>query len=268
MMERNKYIGIFDSGIGGLTVARSIIEKLPEENIIYFGDTAHLPYGTKSEKQIREYAYNDVKFLMQFELKSLVIACNTADSVARKSLEKTFNIPIYGVIKPASKKAAASTKNNRIGVMATAATVRSNAYTETIHKYNPEAQVFSLACPLLVPLVENGRYKKDDIVVTTILKEYIDQLLVHDVDTIVLGCTHYPLLYDAIKSIIPDVNVISSSEAAADMLMEGLETSDMLANHGMGNRQYYVSDDAENFKENARVFLGDKLCEDAQLAQV
>lgn len=266
MSNKEGYIGVFDSGIGGLTVAGSIMKSLPNENIIYFGDTAHLPYGTKSEKQIREYAANDVAFLSKFDLKALVIACNTADSVARGTLEEQFDMPIYGVIEPAARQAAKTTRSGRIGVMATAATVHSDAYRRTIHWYNEEAEVFSLACPLLVPLVENGRYRKDDIVVTTVLKEYLDQLLVHGIDTLVLGCTHYPLLMDAISSLVPDMNIISSSEAAAAALSRSLREQDLL-NEGIGGeRKYFVSDDPEHFHDNAVLFLGDEVKADAQLA--
>ena len=257
MSNKESYIGVFDSGIGGLTVAESIMESLPNENIIYFGDTAHLPYGTKSEKQIMEYVFDDVNFLQQFNLKALVVACNTADSVARRMLKKQYDLPIFGVIKPASFQAAKTSKNHRIGVMATTATVRSGAYPQAIHQFDKNAEVFTLACPLLVPLVENGRYDKDDIVVTTILQEYLDQLLIHDIDTLVLGCTHYPLLMEAIQYLAPHINVISSSDAAAEALRIGLEERDLLSETGNGANKYFVSDDAEHFGENARLFLKD-----------
>ena len=150
--------------------------------------------------------------------------------------------------------------------MATAATVRSGAYTKMIEIFNRDAQVFPLACPLLVPLVENGRFSKDDIVVTTILKEYIDQLTVHDVDTIVLGCTHYPLLMDAIKSIVPEINVISSSDAAAEALYDSLRRHGLLNEGKGGKHRYYVSDDAESFSRNASIFLDEDL--DGEVDQV
>lgn len=266
MTNKEGFIGVFDSGIGGLTVAGSIMKSLPNENIIYFGDTAHLPYGTKSEKQIREYADNDVAFLSRFDLKALVIACNTADSVARGSLEEKYDMPIYGVIEPASIKAVKMTRNNRIGIMATPATVRSEAYPQTIHRYSEEAEVFQLACPLLVPLVENGRYRKDDIVVSTILQEYLDQLTDKGIDTLVLGCTHYPLLMDAIRSLVPDMTIISSSEAAAETLRRGLEEMHILKETEGSTRRYFVSDAPEHFRENAELFLGDEAAEDAELA--
>ena len=265
MSQRDNYIGVFDSGIGGLTVARSIIEKMPNEKIIYFGDTAHLPYGTKSEKQIKRFVMDDVRFLTQFDIKALVIACNTADSVARKTVQENFDLPIFGVIKPASKRAARLTKNNRIGIMATAATVRTGAYVEKIHRYNPEAEVFQLACPLLVPLVENSRYKADDPVVKIVLNEYLDQLREKDVDTIVLGCTHYPLLEDAVRTFVPEMTVISSSEAAAQTLLEGLKERNLDRLEGCPEHKYYVSDDPEHFTDNARIFMGEEFTGEAEL---
>lgn len=268
MKNESSYIGIFDSGIGGLTVARSVFRLMPNENIIYFGDTAHLPYGTKSDKQIREYAVNDVTFLQNFDIKALVIACNTADSVARETLEKKFHLPIFGVIEPASKRAAKITKNGRIGIMATKATVNSHAYDRMIRKYNPDAQVFSLACPLLVPLVENGRYQKDDPVVRLVLSEYLEELKKENVDTIVLGCTHYPLLEEAVRSLVPELSVISSSEAAARSLKAGLEAEGLLKETSGSIRRYYVSDDAEHFRENALIFVGDQLCGEVEQVTV
>ena len=265
MSQRDNYIGVFDSGIGGLTVAKSIIQKMPNENIIYFGDTAHLPYGTKSDKQIRQYVMVDVHFLQQFDIKALVIACNTADSVARKTVQEHFDLPIFRVIKPASKRAARMTENNRIGIMATPATVRTGAYAEKIRRYNPRAEVFQLACPLLVPLVENSRYKADDPVVKIVLNEYLDQLRAKDVDTIVLGCTHYPLLEEAVRAFVPEMTVISSSEAAAQTLLEGLQKEGLDRETGDAQYRYYVSDDPEHFTDNARIFMGEDFTGKAEL---
>lgn len=259
MKNRNAYIGVFDSGAGGLTVVKHITELMPDENILYFGDTAHVPYGSKSEKQIKEFCVNNVAFLNGFELKSLVIACNTADSVARETLMKEFDLPIYGVIRPASEKAAAVSENGKIGVMATKATIRSGAYEKAIRSVRKDAEVYSLACPLLVPLVENRRYKKDDTVVTLILKEYLDQLTCHGIDTLVLGCTHYPLLMDAVKSLVPDMKIVSSSLEAALTLKDSLESTHQLADETGRDLQIYVSDDAEAFRENALVFLDRRL---------
>ena len=253
MKNKNAYIGVFDSGAGGLTVVKHIEEMMPNENILYFGDTAHVPYGTKSEKQIKEFSVNDVAFLNGFELKSLVIACNTADSVARETLMKEFDLPIYGVIDPASR---------------TTATVRSDAYPKRIHRYKPDAEVYSLACPLLVPLVENRRYRKDDQVVTIILKEYLDQLTCHGIDTLVLGCTHYPLLLDAVQSLVPDIQIVSSSYESALALKNSLEKTHQLNDEPGSVRRFYVSDDADAFRENASVFLHEKLGKEVEQVSV
>lgn len=267
-MSDRRYIGVFDSGMGGLTVAKSIIETMPHENIIYFGDTAHVPYGTKTVRQITEYALNDVRFLNQFDLKAVVIACNTADSVARKTLQERFDLPIFGVIEPAARRAVKYTKNGRIGIMATTATVRSNAYPATIARYSEDVTVVQKACPLLVPFVENGRTDKDDPLVQMILKEYLQPLIEANVDTIVLGCTHYPLLYDAIDSLTENITIISSSDAAASSLKRGLKELGLTNEDGTGYQKYYVSDDAENFQENARTFLGENMTAEAELAEV
>lgn len=259
MVNNKRYIGVFDSGIGGLTVVKSIVEAMPDENILYFGDTAHVPYGTRSKEQITEYVLNDVKFLSQFDLKAIVIACNTADSIARDKVKELYKMPVFGVVDPASKEAAKTTKNGKIGVIATNATVNSRAYNKAIAKYNTDAEVLSVACPLLVPLVENGRFKKDDIVINTVLSEYLAPLKEAGVDTLVLGCTHYPLLYDVISELMPDVNIISSSVAAANALKCGLEELGIFGSGAGGERKYYVSDNAEFFEKTALLFMDDSL---------
>lgn len=261
MKESEKYIGVFDSGIGGLTVVKSIVETMPNESIIYFGDTAHVPYGTRSKEQITEYVLSDVKFLSRFDIKAIVIACNTADSAAREAVEEKYGeLPVYGVVAPASKKAAEITKNNRIGIIATNATVNSGAYEKTIHRFNPEANVISLACPLLVPLVEEGRFKKGDKVIEQVLREYLTPLKEKDIDTLVLGCTHYPLLYDIIAEIMGEkVNIISSSVAAAEELKSGLAKRSILRTNSESERKYFVSDDAQSFEKHALIFMGDSL---------
>lgn len=258
-MSDKKYIGVFDSGIGGLTVVKSIVQSMPSENIIYFGDTAHVPYGTRSPEQITGYVLSDVRFLSSFDLKAVVIACNTADSIAREKVEQSYPLPVFGVVGPASEKAAFTTLNGRIGVIATNATVKSGAYEKTITHFNSEAEVFSVACPLLVPLVENGRFTKGDPVIETVLREYLKPLEDAGIDTLVLGCTHYPLLYDVIEEIMPGVNIISSSVAAAEKLKMGLRQAGTLNESGEGIREYYVSDDAPSFERTARIFMGDEL---------
>lgn len=260
MADNNSYIGVFDSGIGGLTVVKSIVESMPNENIIYFGDTAHVPYGTRSKRQVTEYVLQDVEFLNTFDIKAIVIACNTADSIARSKVEELYgDLPVFGVVDPASKRAAETTENGKIGVMATNATIGSHAYDVAIKKYNKEAEVFGMACPLLVPLVENGRFKQGDIVIETVLREYMDPLVEKGVDTVVLGCTHYPLLLDIIKDLYPKLNIISSSAIAASTLKQKLTDDALLSSTQNSERKYFVSDDAEAFLRQALIFMGDEL---------
>ncbi len=259
MNTNDGYIGIFDSGIGGLTVAKSVIDIMPGENIVYFGDTAHVPYGTRSKEQITEYVIEDVKFLSRFDIKAVVIACNTADSIAREKVEKLFPYPFFGVVEPAARKAANITKNGIIGVIATDATVNSGAYEKAIHSVDESLTVISKACPLLVPLVENNRFRRNDRVIETVLREYLEPLKEKNIDTLVLGCTHYPLLSDVIADIMPGVNIISSSVAAAHELKKGLEQNGLLGSSGQGRREYFVSDNPDYFKSTAHTFLGDSL---------
>lgn len=256
-MDNNDYIGVFDSGLGGLTVVKSIVDTMPDENIIYFGDTAHVPYGTRSKLQIIKYVTDDIYFLMHFNVKAIAIACNTADSVAREEVSPFYDVPIFGVVDPASQKAAQSTKNGKIGVIATNATVNSGAYEKAIHKVNPSLEVYAQPCPLLVPLVENSRYSRDDVVIETVLREYLAPLEASGIDTLLLGCTHYPLLTDIISYIMPDVTIISSSDAAAQKLKDELTKRNMLTDRKGGKREYFVSDDPENFAKTARIFLGE-----------
>lgn len=254
-MEKEKNIGVFDSGLGGLTVVKSIIESMPGENIVYFGDTANVPYGTRSEEQIKKFVLEDVRFISGFELKAVVIACNTADCVARADVEKKYDIPVFGIIEPTAERAAAVTKNNRIGVIATPATIANGAYEKAVKKYKPEASVFGVACPMLVPLVEDGRFLKGDAAVESILRDYLAVPGNEKVDTLVLGCTHYPLLSDIISDIMPEVNIVSSSACAVQSLKNNLEISGLVNNCG-GRRQYFVSGNAAHFQQHASVFMG------------
>ena len=257
-----KCIGVFDSGIGGLTVVKSIIDLMPGENIVYFGDTAHVPYGTRSEKQITEYVNEDVRFLMNFDVKAIVVACNTADAIAREKVENNYPVPFFGVVSPASRKAAETTKNGIIGVIATNATIASRSYEKAIGAVDSSLTVIGKACPLLVPLVENNRFRKNDNVIETVLREYLEPLKEQNVDTLLLGCTHYPLLYDVIQDIMPGVSIISSSVAAATELKKGLEAADLLSKSEKGKQEYYVSDNPALFNCTAATFLGNELgCE-------
>lgn len=256
MIEKDKYIGIFDSGIGGLTVVKAITELLPNENIIYFGDSEHMPYGNKTDSEIIGYVLDVVRYISQFELKSIVIACNTADSVARKKVVESYDVPVFGVVDPASRMAAETTVNKRVGVIATAATVQSGSYEAAIGKYDQSIEVFTKACPLLATMVEEGRFHKGDIVIETVLNEYLEPLKDKDIDTLILGCTHYPLLIDIIKEIMPDVQIISSSQCAAQSIMQELKDRDLLKETPGNDHRYFVSSDPERFKKLSTIFMG------------
>ncbi len=254
---RNAPIGVFDSGVGGLTVAREIMRNLPAERIVYFGDTARVPYGTKSRDTVLRYSRQIIHFLMQEGVKAIVIACNTASAYALDTVQEEFDIPIIGVVKPGAKVAAESTKNKRIGVIGTVGTVGSGIYTEYIHELDPEIKVIGKACPLLVPLVEEGWLK--DPVTIEVLTRYLKELQEQDIDTLVLGCTHYPLLRSVIGELLGDsvrlVNpayetAISLKQLLHEKGMESLETTKEEFPY-----RFYVSDLAEQFTEFANSIL-------------
>ena len=253
----NRPIGVFDSGLGGLTAVRQLIEQMPGENIIYFGDTGRVPYGTRSRDTILKYARQDIQFLLQFDIKAIVIACNTADTVAGAIVQREYDLPICGALRPAAKRAASATRNNKVGVIGTNATVKARGYDAIIREVNPKAQIKSVACPLLVPLVENHRYQPGDLAVELIVEEYLRPLKAWGCDTLVLGCTHYPLLWDVISNYMgPEVTLINSGREAARFLAETLRRSDMLSGSASeGSCRYYVSDSAEGFSEMASLFL-------------
>lgn len=250
-------IGVFDSGLGGLTAVRQLMEQLPGEDIIYFGDTGRVPYGTRSHDIILKYTLQDINFLLQFDIKALVIACNTADTVAGAYVQREYDLPVSGALRPTAEKAAAITKNHKIGVIGTNATVRGRAYDGIIREKNPRAEVKSVACPLLVPLVESRRYQPGDKAVELIVEEYLQPLKEWGCDTLVLGCTHYPLLWDVISAAMgPGVTLLNSGKEAACDLAEKLRRADMLSGKESGGScKYYVSDSTESFSEMASVFL-------------
>ncbi len=254
-MSRNS-IGIFDSGIGGLTVMRSIIDLMPNEDIIYFGDTARLPYGGKSPETIVRYSTENTIFLMEKNIKALVIACNTASSYAVDKLQKIFNIPVIGVIEPGIEAATKATKNGRIGVLGTKATIMSETYQRGIQKAKPEAQVLAVACPLLVHLVEELLFNHD--ATRLILKDYLKDLYSADIDTLMLGCTHYPLLKDVLqKELGNKVSLVDSATTCASKVKEVLQTHNILSKKkGLGKRTYFVSDDPKKFQTVGKEFLG------------
>lgn len=259
--EKEKPIGVFDSGIGGLTVVRQLLSTLPNENIIYFGDTARVPYGSKSNETVIEYSIQDAQFLMRKNVKAIVVACNTASSVALPALREKFQIPIIGMIEPGAKMSIESTRNNKIGVIGTRTTINSNAYSKAIKKLNPQINVIEKACPLFVPLVEEGWLNHK--ATYEITEEYLKELNENDIDTLVLGCTHYPILSKVIQEVIgKDVKLIDSGIAAAILVKDELMKFNLVSNsYALGNYDFYLSDFPVMFKEIAEMFLGRKIKE-------
>lgn len=255
----DKPIGVFDSGIGGLTVVHALQRELPNENIVYFGDTARVPYGPKSPQVVREYAAQDVDFLLAQDIKMVVIACNTVSAVALDVVQKRARMPVVGVIIPGAGAAVAATQKKRVGVIGTIATVNSNAYTNAVRQIDRQVQVFSRPCPLFVPLAEEGWI--DHKVTELVAKEYLFPFKLEKIDTLILGCTHYPVLRNAIKSAVePNVTLIDSGSATAG------EVSRVLDQHGLRNPstqrpnlQFYVSDFPSKFTEIGERFLGQKM---------
>lgn len=268
--KRYAPVGVFDSGVGGLTVAREIMRQLPEERLIYFGDTARVPYGSKSKETITRYSRQIIHFLLSKGVKAIVVACNTASAFALEQVRTEFDIPLIGVVKPGAKVAAETSKNGKIGVIGTEGTIGSQIYTKTIHEHNPKAEVIGKPCPLFVPLVEEG-WLKDPITVE-IAKRYLDSFLQSDIDTLIMGCTHYPLLRSTLRSILGEkVNLVNPAYETALGLKALLQEQD-LVNDGMGPEeglkyQFYVSDAAEKFKNFANSILPCEI-EEAQLIHI
>ena len=251
-------IGVFDSGLGGLTTVRELCRLLPGEDIIYFGDTGRVPYGSRSRETIVRYARQDVAFLRTFDLKLIVIACGTVSTTALEVLAQENPIPVLGVVAPAAAAAARATQNDRVGLIGTQASIRSGAYEALIHREDPAAQVFSQPCPLFVPLVENGRFKPGDVVIETVAAEYLAPLKAAGVDTLVLGCTHYPLLEGVISAQMgPEVTLVNAGAEGARAAAARLAELDALSGRdGGGTCRYFVSDRQEDFSRLASIFLG------------
>lgn len=256
--KRYAPVGVFDSGVGGLTVAREIMRQLPRESIIYFGDTARVPYGSKSKETILRYSRQIIHFLESKGVKAIVVACNTASAFALEEIRPEMKMPIIGVVKPGARVAAETTVNGRIGVIGTEGTVGSQIYTEMIHRHNPGAVVLGKACPLFVPLVEEGWLK--DSITMEVAKRYLASFQESDIDTLILGCTHYPLLRSIIGEIMGDrVNLVNPAYETAQGLGRLLEEY-QLANDGKGENssasyRFFVSDAAEKFKNFANSIL-------------
>ena len=254
-------IGVFDSGLGGLTAVRSLRQILPEEDLIYFGDTARVPYGGRARETLLKYARQDVRFLRSFDLKAILVACGTVSTTSLDSLQAENDLPIVGVVEPTCRRALLVTKNKKIGIIATLASVRSGAYEAVLKGLDSEVEVYGKACPLFVPLVENERFQPGDIVIETVAREYLTPLLATGVDTLILGCTHYPLLTEVLTNICgPDVTLVSAGEEAAFELKRTLKAQNLRADPDhVGKPDFYVSDRVEDFGRIASLFLREDL---------
>lgn len=246
-------IGVFDSGVGGLTVVSSLLAHLPGESILYLGDTARLPYGSKSQATVARYTRRNVGFLVERGVKAVVIACNTASAVALSAVEAP--VPLWGVIEPGARRAAAASRG-RVGVIGTEGTVASDAYGRALRALRPELAVASQACPLFVPLVEEGW--GDDPITEEIARRYLAPLLAAEIDTLVLGCTHYPLLAPVLARVVgPEVALVDSAESTAKEVAGGLAAAGLAAPAGKPEHHFCVTDSAERFRRIARLILGE-----------
>ncbi len=256
----NQAIGIFDSGIGGLTCVKEINALLPHEDIVYFGDTARIPYGTRSREIIETYAAQDIDFILAHNVKLVISACGTVSSImgGKKEIK---GVPFSGVVIPAAQAACAATSNNRIGVIGTPATIKSGAYGKAIRAIRQECAVIGNSCPLFVPMAENGITSKDDTVVKEMVERYLSKVKKENVDTLILGCTHYPLFTEAISEYMGEgVKLISSGAEAAKYAQSVLTGKNMLSDkEENGNNLFYCSDSKEMFEENAGLFIGNDL---------
>lgn len=255
-MNNSNPIGIFDSGIGGLTVVKSVKSFLPNEKIIYFGDTARVPYGSKSNSTVIKYSIQNTKFLLKRNVKIIIVACNTASSVALNELRNNFNLPIIGMIEPGAKAALAETKNGKIGVIGTEATINNKAYSKTLNFLDSKVKVIEKACPLFVPLAEEGMINHKATFL--IAEEYLSIMKENKIDTLILGCTHYPILKETIQKVVgKKVKLIDSGSAASTEVEAYLKGRGLrnLSNQ-MCKDEFYVSDVPQKFKQIAERFLG------------
>lgn len=244
----NRPIGVFDSGIGGLTVLKEVMEQLPGEDIVYFGDTARIPYGTRSKETVIKYFLQSVRFLKTKDIKAIIVACNTATALALEEAQEAFDIPIIGVIDPGSNSAIVTTKNNSIGVIGTEGTINSESYQKKIRRNLPSGEIIGISCPLFVPIVEEGWENSDVAYITA--QKYLLELVEHNIDTLVLGCTHYPALRYTISKVLGDkvtlVNPAYETAKEAKIILKDKKLTSSKLDGGKCN--YFVSDDPEKFK--------------------
>lgn len=253
-------IGIFDSGVGGLTVMRAVIDRLPREDLIYLGDTARVPYGNRGADTVRRYALNAAALLEKHHIKALVVACNTASAYGLQALRTSLSIPVFGVISPVARRAATLSDTGTIAVLGTRGTIRSRAYQEALLDLQPELQVHPVACPLLVPLAEEGWL--DGVVAEEVLHHYLAPLVPTEVDTLILGCTHYPILKDTIAGVADELltsstTLLDSARATANAVADALGESGLLSpSKKEGSRRFLLTDLPEGFVETAERFFG------------
>jgi len=259
VMPRSAPVGVFDSGIGGLTVAHEVIKQLPHESVLYFGDTARVPYGPKSPDTVRRYSREIADFLRDQGVKSIVIACNTATAHALTALREQFDMPVIGVVEPGARAAVAVTTRGRIGVIGTVGTIKSGAYERAIRAIDSDVFITARACPLFVPLVEEGWTDHD--ATRLVAREYLEPMIAADIDTLVLGCTHYPLLKPLLRDVLgPDVRLIDSAEETAAETARTLAAANLTASDGADPTYRFVaSDDPLQFLQLGQRFLGDAI---------
>ncbi|RKD31989.1 glutamate racemase [Lacrimispora algidixylanolytica] len=261
MADRNSPIGVFDSGVGGLTVVREIMRQMPEERLVYFGDTARVPYGTKSKDTIVRYTRQNIRFLMTQDVKAIVIACNTATAFALEIVEQELKIPVMGVIHAGAKTAVEATRNGKIGIIGTEGTIRSGVYTKMMEEMRDDIEVIGKSCPLFVPLVEEGLLH--DSVTDEIASRYLSELKGKFIDTLVLGCTHYPLLRSTVGRVMgPEVTLVNPAYETALELKQVLSESQLLNDTDepfQDKYHFYVSDLAEKFTNFASSILPDQI---------
>lgn len=255
-MNDTRPIGIFDSGVGGLTVVKSLVQQLPGESFIYVGDTAHLPYGNKSRAELCQYARDIITFLLNNNVKAIMVACNTHSSITLPEIEKNCPVPILGVVKPGARLAVQTSQNGKIGVIATLACVNSGAYTESISTLGADYQVFANACPRFVPLVESGQLQGAEV--EEAVHEYLHPLLEAGIDTLVLGCTHYPFLAPSIKDYVGSaVSLVDPAVETIEELTKLLTQEQILSQSSHGEGSFYVSGNDQSFYKVGSLLLGD-----------
>ena len=265
----NKPIGVFDSGLGGLTAVKELLKVLPYENIIYFGDTGRVPYGDKSRKTILKYALQDIEFLKSLDVKMILAACGTVSSILEES-NVNIEIPFTGVITPTATAAASATRNNKIGIIGTTATIKSGSYKRELLKINPSLQIFEQDCPLFVPLVENGFIEKDNKATLIITEKYLAGLRNKKIDTLILGCTHYPIISEIISKVIgTEVKLLDSGREAAIFAANALSFSENLTERkNSGSCVFFVSDTVNSFSKNAGLFLQQNVSQKVKMVDI